>query len=195
MWSKKWHLKRNISCDAHLLNELLETAVPWDDAIVVSADKLRKLWDSLSELRSSLCERRLERTSSEGCAISCQSCAVYSDFPSGMIHTVKSLSLTLECVEPFRCSWDRLWQDFLRKTTVVVGWMEIRLRRSKQYFVGSTNNVSLWITKRKKTSHQSKHNLRFLSCSGVPRRFFRRGEGFNKPSWRQRSDRTGIWGR
>jgi len=21
MWSKKWHLKRNISCDAHLLNE------------------------------------------------------------------------------------------------------------------------------------------------------------------------------
>jgi len=31
------------------------------DAIVVSAGKLRKLWDSLSELRSSLCERRLER--------------------------------------------------------------------------------------------------------------------------------------
>jgi hypothetical protein len=28
MWSNKWHLKRNISCDAHLLNELLETTVP-----------------------------------------------------------------------------------------------------------------------------------------------------------------------
>jgi hypothetical protein len=28
----------------------------------VSAGKLRKLWDSVSELRSSLCERRLERT-------------------------------------------------------------------------------------------------------------------------------------
>jgi hypothetical protein len=28
----------------------------------VSAGKLRKLWDSLSELRSSVCERRLERT-------------------------------------------------------------------------------------------------------------------------------------
>jgi hypothetical protein len=28
MWSKKWYLKRNISCDAHLLNELLETDVP-----------------------------------------------------------------------------------------------------------------------------------------------------------------------
>ena len=62
MWSKKWYLKRNISCDDHLLNELLETDVPCDDAIVVSAGKLRKLWDSLSELRSYLCERRLERT-------------------------------------------------------------------------------------------------------------------------------------
>jgi hypothetical protein len=58
LWSKKWYLKRNISCDVYLLNELLET----DDAIVVSAGKLRKLWDSLSELRSSLFERRLERT-------------------------------------------------------------------------------------------------------------------------------------
>ena len=28
MWSKKWYLKRNISRDAHLLNELLETGVP-----------------------------------------------------------------------------------------------------------------------------------------------------------------------
>ena len=62
MCSKKWYLKRNISCDVHLLNELLETDVSCDDAIVVSAGKLRKLWDSLSELRSSRCERRLERT-------------------------------------------------------------------------------------------------------------------------------------
>jgi len=28
MWSKKWYLKRNISCDDHLLNKLLETDVP-----------------------------------------------------------------------------------------------------------------------------------------------------------------------
>ena len=62
VWSKKWYLKRNISCDVHLLNELLETDVPWDDTIVVSAGKLRKLWNSLSELRSPVCERRLERT-------------------------------------------------------------------------------------------------------------------------------------
>ena len=57
MWSKKWYLKTNISCDVHLLNGLLETDVPLDDAIVVSAGKLRKLWDSLSELHSSRCER------------------------------------------------------------------------------------------------------------------------------------------
>jgi hypothetical protein len=65
MWSKKWYLKGNVSCDAHLLNELLETDVGRlyeDDAKVVSAGKLRKLWDSLSELRSSVWERRLERT-------------------------------------------------------------------------------------------------------------------------------------
>jgi hypothetical protein len=28
MWNKKWYLKRNISCDAQLLNEFLETGVP-----------------------------------------------------------------------------------------------------------------------------------------------------------------------
>jgi len=28
MLSKKWYLKRNVSCDAHLQNELLETDVP-----------------------------------------------------------------------------------------------------------------------------------------------------------------------
>jgi hypothetical protein len=27
MWSKKWYLERNISCDVHPLNELLETDV------------------------------------------------------------------------------------------------------------------------------------------------------------------------
>jgi hypothetical protein len=43
----------------HLLNESLETRVA--DEMMVSAGKLMKLWDSLSEMRSSLCERRLER--------------------------------------------------------------------------------------------------------------------------------------
>jgi len=35
MCSKKWYLERNISCVAHLLNELLETDVPLDYAIMV----------------------------------------------------------------------------------------------------------------------------------------------------------------
>jgi len=61
MCSKKWHLNKNISRDVHLLNGLLETDVPWDDAIVVSAGKLRKLCDSLNELRGYPCERRLEK--------------------------------------------------------------------------------------------------------------------------------------
>ena len=39
---------------------MLKTDVPWDDAIVVSVGKLRKLWDFQSELRSSMCEKRLE---------------------------------------------------------------------------------------------------------------------------------------
>jgi hypothetical protein len=49
---------KECTCDVHLLNELLET----DDDVVVSAGKLKKLWDSFSELRSSLCERRLKKT-------------------------------------------------------------------------------------------------------------------------------------
>ena len=46
MCSKKWYLKRNISCDVHLLKEMLETDV--EDYInhLVSAAKLRKLCDS-----------------------------------------------------------------------------------------------------------------------------------------------------
>jgi hypothetical protein len=94
MWSKKWYLKRNISCDAHLLNELLETDVPWDDAIVVTAGKLRKLWDSLNELRSSLCERRLKRTVLRPALLPVKT-AQFTQFSRQVWrHTVKSLSLT-----------------------------------------------------------------------------------------------------
>jgi len=84
MCSKKSYLKRNISCDAHLLNELLETDVPWDDAIVMWAGKLKKLWDSLIELRSSLCERRLERTVLRPAILPVKTAQFYSVFPSGM---------------------------------------------------------------------------------------------------------------
>ena len=88
MWSKKWYLRRNISYDAHLLNELLETDVPWDDASVVSAGKLRKLWDSLSELRTSLCERRLERTVLKLALLP--------------VKTAQFTQFNWECIAPFR---------------------------------------------------------------------------------------------
>ena len=94
MWDKKWYLKRNISCDARLLDELLETDVPWDDAIVVSAGKMRKLWDSLSELRSSLFERRLERTVRKPVLLPVKTAQFTQFFRQVWRHTVKSLSLT-----------------------------------------------------------------------------------------------------
>jgi len=100
MWSKKWYLKRNISCDADLLNELLEKDVRWDDALVVLAGKLRNLLDSLSELRSSLCERRLERTVVRPTLLPVKTAQFTQFFRQVWRHTVKSLSLTL-----YRISW------------------------------------------------------------------------------------------
>jgi len=93
MWNKKWYLKRNISCDAHLLNELLEMDVPWDDAIVVPAGKLKKLWDSLSELRSSLCERRLKGTILRPALLPVKTAQFTQYFRQVWRHTVKSFSL------------------------------------------------------------------------------------------------------
>ena len=94
MWSKKWYLKRNISCDAHLLNELLETDVPRDDAIVVSAGKLRELWESLIKLRSCLCERRLEKTVLRPALLPVKTPQFTQFFRQVRRHTVKSLSST-----------------------------------------------------------------------------------------------------
>jgi len=94
MWSKKWYLKRIISCDAHLLNELLETDVPWDDAIVVSAGKLRKLCDSLSELHGSLCERWLERIVLRPALLPVKTAQFTHFFHQVRCHIVKLHSLT-----------------------------------------------------------------------------------------------------
>ena len=76
--------EKSISCDAHLLNELLETDVPLDDAIVVSVGKLRKLWDSMSELCSSLCERRLDRTVLRPALLPVKTAQFTQFFPSGL---------------------------------------------------------------------------------------------------------------
>jgi hypothetical protein len=102
MWSKNWYLKRNISWDVHLLNELLEADVPWDDAIVVSAGILRKFWDSLSELHSSVCERRLERIVLRPALLPFKNSADDSVFPSGMTSHSKIAHFNWECMGRLR---------------------------------------------------------------------------------------------
>jgi hypothetical protein len=80
----------NISRDFHLLTEW----APWDDAIVVSAGKLRKLCDSPRELRGSVCQRRLERTILGPVLLPVKSAQFTQFFRQVWRHTVKSLSLT-----------------------------------------------------------------------------------------------------
>jgi hypothetical protein len=78
---------------------ILESWVPWDDAIVVSASKLRKLWDSLSELCSSLCERRLERIVLRPALLPVKTAQFTHFFRQVWSHTVKSL-FNWECIAP-----------------------------------------------------------------------------------------------
>jgi hypothetical protein len=61
---------------------------------VVSARKLRKLRDSQSELRSSLCERRLERTVLRPALLSVKTAQFTQFFRQVSHHILKSLSLT-----------------------------------------------------------------------------------------------------
>jgi len=102
MRNKKWYLKRNISCDAHLLSELLETDVHWDDAIVMAAGKLRKLWDSLSELRSSLYERQLERPVLRPALLPVKTAPFTQFFPSIMTSHSKIEQFNWEAIGRFR---------------------------------------------------------------------------------------------
>jgi hypothetical protein len=71
--------------------------VPWDNAIVVSAGKMRKLWDSLSELRSSVWKTN-GKDSSEVCVIACQNCAVHSVFPSSITPRSKIAQFNWVCI-------------------------------------------------------------------------------------------------
>ena len=92
--SKKCHLKRNISCDVHLLNGLLETDVPWDDAIVVWAGKLRKLWDPWVNC-TVLCVKDDWKGQFWGLRYCNIKTAQFTQFFRRVwCHTVKSLSLT-----------------------------------------------------------------------------------------------------
>ena len=61
---------------------------------MVSAGKLRKLWDSLSELRSSVCERRLEMTVRRPAVLSVKTAQFTQFCRQVRRHIIKSLSLT-----------------------------------------------------------------------------------------------------
>jgi hypothetical protein len=111
MWSKKWYLKRNVSCDAHLLNEFVETGMLWYDAIVVSAGELRKLWDSLSELRSSVRERWLERTLLRPAFLPVKTAQFTQFFPSGMTLHSKIGQFNWECIGRFRMTYNCFEQE------------------------------------------------------------------------------------
>jgi hypothetical protein len=97
MWSKKCYLKRNISRDAHLLNELLE--LRWCHRVVG-----RKTEETVGfpEWTAQLSVwKTTGNDSSEACIIACQNCAVYSVFPSCMTSHSKIAQFNWECIAPF----------------------------------------------------------------------------------------------
>jgi hypothetical protein len=63
--------------------------------------KLRKLWDSLSELRSSLCERRLEKTVLRPALLPVKMGNLLSFFPSGMTSHSKIVQFNWEWIGRF----------------------------------------------------------------------------------------------
>jgi hypothetical protein len=72
----------------------------FDDAIVVSVGKLRKLWDSLSELRSSLFERPLEGTVLRSALLPIKS-VHFTQFLYDMTSHSKIAQFYLECTGRF----------------------------------------------------------------------------------------------
>jgi hypothetical protein len=81
---------------------IARNGVPWDDAIVMAAAKLRKLWDSLSELRSSVCERRLERTVLRPAPLPVKTAQFTQFYPSIMTSHSKIAQFNWECIGRFR---------------------------------------------------------------------------------------------
>jgi hypothetical protein len=100
MWNKKWYLKRNISCNARLLNELLENNVPWDYAIVVRSTEETVGFPEWTAQFSVW--KTNGKDSSEAWAITYQNFAVYSVFLSGMTSYSKIAQFNWECTGRFR---------------------------------------------------------------------------------------------
>jgi hypothetical protein len=106
--------------------------VPWDDAIVVSAGKLRKLWDFLSELCSSLCERRPEKTVLRPALLPVQTAQFTQFFRQVWRHTVKIAQFNWECIASF--TYLRKWHDATRNVNVTSTGTHVHRRLYKVTF-------------------------------------------------------------
>ena len=73
---------------------------PWDDANVVWAGKLRKLWSFLSEMCSSFCARRLEKTVLRTALLTVKT-AHFTQFSFGYDITCKIAQFNWECIGRF----------------------------------------------------------------------------------------------
>ena len=104
MLSKKWYLKRNISCDANLLNELLETDVE-DDCFEMMPSWCRQVnWGNCGipwVNCAILCERRLERTVLRPALLPVKTAQFTQFFPSGMTSHSKITQFNWQCIAPF----------------------------------------------------------------------------------------------
>ena len=87
-------------------------------SIVVSAGKLGKLWDSLSELRSSVCERRLERTVLRPALLPAKTAQFTQFFPSRMMSHSKIAQFNWQCIQPLRLLTEILLRKAKNKTAV-----------------------------------------------------------------------------
>jgi len=83
MWSKKWYLKRNISCDALLLNEFGRlSALRWcHRGVGRQTEETVGFFEWTTKFSV---WKTTGNDNSEACAIACKNCAVYSVFPSGI---------------------------------------------------------------------------------------------------------------
>ena len=82
--------------------------LPWDDAIVVWAGKLRKLCDFPEWTAQFSGWKTIGKTVPRTVLLHCQNCAVYSVFsPSGTTPHSKIAQINWECVAP----WTRLAQN------------------------------------------------------------------------------------
>ena len=72
---------------------------------MVSAGKLRELWDSLSELRSSACERQLERIVLRSALLPVKTAQFTQFFPSAMTSHSKIAQFNKGCIGGFRVQY------------------------------------------------------------------------------------------